>query len=197
MNSKGTQNNQKEASWYDDVYKLNTDYLGHYTQSRYYFIWSVICDRFLRSGLKLILDLGCGPGQFASLLSDKGIYNYCGLDYSKVAIALAQQQSPLHKFIQTDILQSDALKVADYDCVVALEFLEHIEQDIQILQRIKSGTKFYGTVPNFPYISHVRHFNNKQEVRSRYDHLFSGFSVDSLLGNKNGTTYYLIEGIKL
>ena len=55
----------KEADWYDEIYRQPHDYQAHYTQSRYYFLWSVIADRLIRSGVRRVLELGCGTGQFA------------------------------------------------------------------------------------------------------------------------------------
>jgi len=196
LNNKEKQKAPKEADWYDDIYKQPFDYQYHYTQSRYYFLWSVIGDRMIRSGVRRILDLGCGPGQFASFLYDKGLKDYCGLDFSQEAIAIAKRRCPFYEFVLTDIRECDILEVADYDCVVALEFLEHVDRDTKIIERIRPKTKFYGTVPNFPYISHVRHFLDEGEVRSRYHHFFSYFHVDKFLQNLSGMTYYLIEGIK-
>lgn len=186
----------KEAGWYDNSYEQSTDYHNHYTESRYYFLWSVIADRIMRSGLRRVLDLGCGPGQFAYLLYDKGLKEYRGLDFSYKAIETAKQRCPSFEFKATDIYGSDILEVTDYDCIVALEFLEHVQFDTEVINRIRSGIKFYGTVPNFPYVSHVRHFSDEREVRSRYQHYFSDFRVDTFLQNPKGTTYYLIEGTK-
>ncbi|MCP4723985.1 MAG: class I SAM-dependent methyltransferase [bacterium] len=196
MNNEENLNGAQESGWYDDVYKQPTDYHGHYTQSRYYFIWSVISDRMIRSGVKKILDLGCGPGQFAALLYDKGLRDYCGMDFSSEAIILAKRRCPNFKFLEEDIIKSDVVTSGEYDCVVSLEFLEHVKEDTGVIERIRPGTKFYGTVPNFPYISHVRHFNNEVEVISRYCSYFSEFHVDEFLQNMNGAKYFLIEGIK-
>lgn len=196
MNSEENLNGAKESGWYDEVYKQHTDYHSHYTQSRYYFIWCVISDRMIRSGVKKVLDLGCGPGQFAALLYDKGLRDYCGLDFSSEAIMVAKRRCPTVKFIKEDIIKSNTVTSKEYDCVVSLEFLEHVKEDTEILERIRPGTKFYGTVPNFPYISHVRHFKNEVEVISRYGRFFSEFLVDEFLRDMSGVKYFLIEGTK-
>jgi len=46
------------------------------------------------------------------------------------------------------------------------EFLEHIEHDLDVIRFIRPRTYFVGTVPNFPYVSHVRHFQDCDEVTS-------------------------------
>jgi 2-polyprenyl-3-methyl-5-hydroxy-6-metoxy-1,4-benzoquinol methylase len=187
----------QSAEWYDNKYENSAEYYKHYSESRYYFIWTVIVDRVIRNGLNKILDLGCGPGQVASLFRDKGISQYCGMDFSSKCIELAKQKCPDFSFIQEDIMKSDILESMDYDCVMAFEFLEHVEEDVKILERIRPGTKFYGSVPNFPNIAHVRHFSSEEEVRFRYGTCFSEFRVDTFPENPYGKVYYIIEGTKI
>ena len=52
-------------------------------------MWTVLADRIRRSGAKSVLDIGCGPGQFAACLFDMaGIETYTGLDFSAEAIRM-------------------------------------------------------------------------------------------------------------
>lgn len=183
--------------WYDKMYESDSRYSKHYSESDWYFLWTVVVDRIMRSGVRSVLDLGCGPGQFASLLCDKGLTQYCGVDFSARCIELAKQVCPRFEFRVADICNTDVIESCDYDCVVALEFLEHVENDIQVLDRIKSGTKLFGTVPNFSHISHVRHFSSEDEVRDRYESCFSSLQVDSFVGNAEGTIFFMIEGTRL
>ncbi len=183
----------RPAAWYDDVYRSDPEYRRHYTQSRYYSLWSVVADRLIRSGAKRILDLGCGPGQFALLLSDKGITEYCGLDFSDVAIQAARTVCPAFQFRTADICREGVLESLEYDCCLALEFLEHVEDDTGVLQRLRRGSRFYATVPNFADASHVRHFADVQEIEARYGRYFSECRVDSHRANPEGLMFFLIE----
>lgn len=188
---------EQPPEWYDTVYATRQGYRKHYTESTYYFMWTVIADRIVHGGVRAVLDIGCGPGQFASLLFDKGIGQYCGIDFSPKSIELAQRQCPSLEFMVADISESGILESQDYDCVVALEFLEHVEEDVAILKRIRKGAKFFGSVPNFACLSHVRHFSSDEEVRSRYGRQFSPFRVDSFVGDPKGHVFYVMEGIKI
>jgi len=187
----------KGADWYNQAFKQVAEYSLHYTESSYYFLWTVLTDRILRSRAGSILDLGCGPGQFASLLHDKGVRNYRGADFSSMSIDMARSRCPYFDFVVVDLAESDLLERFSYDCVVALEFLEHVEFDLDIIRRIRNGTKFFGTVPNFPYDSHVRHFANEIEVRTRYESFFTDFTVDAFLENTMGKTFFLMEGRRM
>ncbi len=79
----------------------------------------------------------------------------------------------------------------------ATEFLEHIEQDLEVIRFIRPGTYFVGTVPNFPYVSHVRHFQDCDEVTRRYAHFFTDFKVDAFRAKGHETMFFLLEGIKV
>ncbi len=186
----------KPAEWYDAVYESSPKYSSHYSESIYYPVWTVVTDRVMRSGAPAVLDLGCGPGQFAALLQDAGLSSYCGLDFSSKSIELARQLCPSYEFETADLSQPGVIETRPYDCLVALEFLEHVEDDIGILKRVRTGTTVLATVPNFPTTSHVRHFSNEAEVRGRYEHLFTSFYLNALLLHPRGTTLYLMEGIK-
>jgi SAM-dependent methyltransferase len=187
----------RPSTWYDSYYESNEEYHRHYTESGYYFLWAVVADRLMRHGYERILDLGCGPGQFASLLRDKGGKAYCGLDFSGTATKLARLQCPEFEFMTADICADGVLESLDYDCCTAIESLEHLEDDIGVIRRLRPGVPFYGTVPNVAHVSHVRFFRKEEEVRERYEPYFSGFRVESFRANSNGRMLYLMEGRKL
>ena len=185
---------EKDAIWYDKSFDKSNIWKKHYSLSDYYFLWTVIADRIARSGNKSILEIGCGSGQLACLLRDKGVKNYHGFDFSFKRIEQAKKICPEFDFSQQDALKTDLFTTYDYNATVATEFLEHVEGDIDVLNRIRSGTTFYGSVPNFPFTSHVRYFNNESEVIIRYKRCFQSLSVDSFLANERGSILYLIEG---
>jgi SAM-dependent methyltransferase len=187
----------KPAEWYDGVYGSSAKYSTHYVDSVYYPAWTVVADRIARSGAQCVLDLGCGPGQFAALLSDRGITAYRGLDFSKKSIELAQDHCPAYEFEQADISAPGVIESLGYDCVVSLEFLEHVEDDVGILRRIAEGTQVLATVPNYQSAGHVRIFSNEAEVLDRYLQLFTPCHVDRILLNPRGSTLFLIEGTKV
>jgi 2-polyprenyl-3-methyl-5-hydroxy-6-metoxy-1,4-benzoquinol methylase len=186
---------EQSAEWYDDAYSNpKTTYHEHYTQSIYYFIWTVIVDRTPETAS--VLEIGCGPGQLAAFLNDRGVAQYKGFDFSSQAIAMAKELVPSLEFHIADALTTDLLDDNDYDLVICTEVLEHIEADIEVLNRIRPGTRCIITVPNFPYPSHVRHFNNKIEVSDRYGKHFTSFRVNKFLKDPDKLCYFLLDGIK-
>lgn len=186
---------EKGAEWYDASFENNAHWKQHYSLSQYYFLWTVIADRIVRDGHAIILEIGCGSGQLAGLLRDKGITDYHGFDFSSKRIIQAEAVCPQFDFNVADAFKTDLFTTCDYTAVICTEFLEHVEHDIDVLVRIRPGTRFYGTVPNFPYLSHVRHFEDVAQVLARYEKCFQSLTVDTFLANDLGKKFYLLDGV--
>lgn len=187
---------EQDPAFYDQSFREHEHWRAHYTQSSYYPLWTIIADRIIRAGVTSILDIGCGPGQLALLLRDKGLPDYLGIDFSPERVEQAKKACPEFNFVLADIFETDLLETQRYDAVLCTEFLEHIERDRAVLHRVREGVRFYGTVPNFPAPAHVRSFDSAHEVLERYGEEFQDFMVDTHLANTNGIKYFLMEGIK-
>ena len=144
----------------------------------------------------MVLDIGCGPGQVAQFLQDRGLPGYFGLDLSPVAAEKAAKLCPGYQFKAENALETNVLQEISYDTVISLEFLEHVQKELSVLEKIRSRTRFIGTVPDFPYISHVRHFKSTQEVLDRYGYLFHTFTVDEFKDPSGRKRYFLLDGIR-
>jgi SAM-dependent methyltransferase len=187
---------QQDASYYDRLYARQGAYHQHYSTSPYYFLWSVIADRLLRAEVTSVLDVGCGAGQFAGLLRDRGLKQYCGFDFSSTAIRMARSVCPDWEFVAADALETDLFQTRDYQAVVCTEVLEHIESDIGLLKRVPANVLFFGSVPNFPDTAHVRFFPDCQAVLQRYGSLLRGCRVDALAYGDGGRQLYVLEGVR-
>jgi hypothetical protein len=95
-----------------------------------------------------------------------------------------------------DARHTDLYRTRQYDAVVTTEFLEHVEADLEILSRIPTGVRVLGTVPNFPFVSHVRHFKDVDSVEERYAPSFRSLRVDTFLGNASGKMSFLLDGMR-
>jgi SAM-dependent methyltransferase len=187
---------EQSCEFYDLTLEASDHWKKHYTESHYYSVWTVVADRINNLNPRKVIDIGCGPGQVDSLLKDLGIQEYLGIDFSSLRVRQAQSVYPDYKFISADIFESDILEVENYDCVLAMEFLEHVDNDISVIQRISPGTNVIATVPNFPSPGHVRHFRTDSEVLKRYLPYFMDLSVLPISGNKSGQVYFLLQGVK-
>ena len=187
---------EQSAASYDRVFVKHDHWRRHYTESPYFPVWTVIADRISRSQVNSILDIGCGSGQVAQLLHDKGLKNYLGIDFSVERICQARLVCPEFRFVVADIFETDLLSHHDYDGVVCLEFLEHVERDLQLIQNLRPGTLFWASVPNFGGKAHVRYFNSIEEVVQRYADYFDDFRVDEQFADSKGKKFFILEGVK-
>ena len=103
---------------------------------------------------------------------------------------------PNFEFHQADAFKTDLVTDSSFELITCMEFLEHVDGDIDFINRIPQGTQFIGTVPNFPYTSHVRHFESTPQVVERYSKLFNEFEIIELKGNSQGQLYFLFAGVK-
>ena len=182
--------------FYDTSFRNHEHWRRHYTKSPFYPMWSVIADRICRSGVRSILDIGCGPGQVAQLLRDKGIEEYAGIDFSAERIKRARSVCSGFQFIEMDIFESAILSEHGYDAVLCLEFLEHVDRDLEVIERIRQGTQFWASVPSFGDKAHVRYFGDVEEVEDRYGAFFGEFRVDEHRVDDEGNKQFLLEGIR-
>jgi 2-polyprenyl-3-methyl-5-hydroxy-6-metoxy-1,4-benzoquinol methylase len=187
---------ERAPRFYDLTFSLSRHMSTHYTRSPYYFLWAVVGDRLSRAGRAPILDIGCGAGQMACLLRDKGISGYLGIDFSRARIERARSVCPQFDFVWADIFDSDLLESYSYHAILALEFLEHVEEDLQLIERIRSGTRVLASVPNFPSFAHVRHFSGISHVSSRYQRYFATLSIDSFPAGQEEKVYFLLDGVR-
>lgn len=188
---------EKGPEYYDRAFDDDDPRRQHYTSSSYYFLWTVIVDRLRRLDARSVLEIGCGPGQLAAAIYDAHlIREYHGFDFSEPRVLQARRACPAFSFAVADAYTTDIFDTFRYDTAIATEFLEHVAGDLEILAKLPSGTRFLGTVPNFPYVSHVRHFSDDRDVLDRYQQVLQSCSVSSFLENDQGKTFFLIEGVR-
>jgi 2-polyprenyl-3-methyl-5-hydroxy-6-metoxy-1,4-benzoquinol methylase len=188
---------ERTADYYDEKFSSDVSFTQHYTESRYYGLWAIILDRLRRARNPRVLEIGCGTGQLAHLLHDmRFLDSYVGIDFSSVAIKQAQIRNPNWKFLCADIFEDRTLEDGDYNVVVSTEFLEHVEEDLAVVRRIRPSTMVIASVPNFPHPEHVRHFPNSQEVYGRYIPYFEELYVFPLPAHQSGLFHFLFQGYR-
>ena len=78
-----------------------------------------------------------------------------------------------------------------------MEVLEHIQEDLAVLSCFPQGTRCLLTVPNFPWRSHVRHFDSEASVSHRYGEFFQHLSVTRIKGVRTDQEqFYLLDGAR-
>ena len=194
---------EQNAQYYDNMYRTGGhigQYHVHYTESRYFPVWFRGAEIISSMNNPRVLDIGCGPGQFAHLLFDNGITSYKGIDHSSEAIELAKNNVPqwAGNFTVTNVFDIDSLP-ENIDIVTMFEVLEHLERDLDLLKLIPSGTQVLFSVPSYGSTSHVRQFKHPQNVKKRYKSLVDIILLEDFTDcPEQGKTIFLVYGtIKL
>ena len=142
----------------------------------------------------IIIDIGCGPGQFANLLFDNGYTDYRGIDFSEEAIINAKNRNVgYEELLSVENAYETNLFSTNYNTVILFEILEHVEGDLDILNRIKNGSNVLFSVPNFYSKGHLRLFQNKDEVISRYRDIVDILNVEEFI-LENDNVIFLVQG---
>jgi 2-polyprenyl-3-methyl-5-hydroxy-6-metoxy-1,4-benzoquinol methylase len=140
----------------------------------------------VRSGAR-VLDAGCGWGVTLDALERSG-YRASGLDISRRA--LERLDHPTRKLIEADLVSSLPANKTNFDAVVALDVIEHIDNDRAALKNLCRLTRPGGvaivSVPALPEL--YTEFDRVQGHRRRYvpatlTHAFtgSGLTIERML----------------
>jgi SAM-dependent methyltransferase len=100
-----------------------------------------------------VLEVGCGSGQGTRLLATAGASHVDGVDISESAIEHARQaHADQHLTFHLASGQQLPVAAASYDVVVALETLEHVDDDDlflrEIVRVIRPDGRFLCSTPN-------------------------------------------------
>lgn len=179
---------EKGPEYYNEIYsKEDSPYLGQPEELiHYYPSWTRAVDIIMRKSKVIggirIVDAGCGPGHFPRILEEKGFFSneknsYFGYDFSSQAIKMAKKMVN-HKnayFYEKNIISDEnpfreaySGRMFDSIIFVSFEFLEHVEEDLGVFDKMKKNSDIFITVPNFDSTGHVRFFEKTKDVSDRY-----------------------------
>jgi len=176
----------KEA--YDVIYAASKEYSKHYKDIKYYPIYKYVTDHIKKN--ERVLDLGCGPGHLAHMLSDKGIKKYLGIDFSGVAIAKAKERVPMFYFKEADIFNFNYIDYKDFT-IVATEVLEHLENDKDLIKMF-TKSKIIFSVPNFVGKNHYRTYNSEAEIEKYFQGFINIHNIKPFKMYKDNIIYVVI-----
>ena len=152
-----------EAGGYAGVFDLP------YKRSPYYPLFCTVAKTLEQHKVKRVLEVGCGTGSMAQLLLDRLPIDYCGFDFSPIAVAKAKSRTDrAQTFFVADATAASTYQGLDYEAIICTEVLEHIEDDLLAMRHWAPGTFCVCSVPNYDADTHVRYFKNAAEVASRY-----------------------------
>jgi len=127
--------------------------------------------RYLWAASKLIgtsmLEIGCSNGYGSQFFGNS--ISYLGLDYDATIVTVAREEGwgDNKQFIHADI---NTFELGQYDTIVAMEVIEHIDTGLQIAQKLKQHCKRllitvpYMETPGFWGEHHKLHMLNESHL---------------------------------
>ena len=171
------------AEWYDTAYLQYPPYADTPMRHLYQQVAKMI------PRLAPVIDLGCGSGYLASALQEANyIGEYVGLDFSPVAIEMAQSCFQNRQLVIPDFenfnknrytFQIQDLQKWEPEISVdthktiftCFEVLEHVSQDTDIVNLVPARSRFIFSVPNYWSRSHIRTFDSVGVAFTRFPQL--------------------------
>ncbi len=143
-----------------------------------------------------LLEVGCGVGRGIAILS-KHCEQYTGIDKNEKLIAQLQQSFPKAKFVYQNVPPLKDIPTDSYDCVVAFQVIEHIENDDLFIKELRRVLKNKGqliiTTPNIkrsltrnPW--HVREYT-AQQLSALMKRHFTKLRTYGVQGNEKVEAY--------
>lgn len=125
---------------------------------------------------KSIFEVGCSNGYGSQFFGDT--IDYLGLDYDEKVITVAKEEGwgDNKKFVHADI---NTFELEQYDTIVAMEVIEHLDNGLEIAQRLKRHCKRllitvpYMETPGFWGEHHRLHMLNENHLPG-FDYRFMG-----------------------
>lgn len=167
--------NRSEDIYADAKYKIILDFLKN------------------KNNLK-ILNAGCGSGELSFLLAQVG-HQVVGIDPSEEYINLAKKNLPsqLAGLCAFEVKAIENLSTGEeYDCVIALDVLEHIKNDAGALKKLVKALRLGGdlmiVVPALPFLfgfhdeqlKHYRRYTRSSLIRLIKSVVFAALGIKKL-----------------
>lgn len=124
-----------------------------------------------------MLEVGCSNGYGSQFFGDN--IKYLGLDYDHMIIEVAKEEGwgDNKQFVHADI---NNFELGQYDTIVAMEVIEHLDNGLEIVEKLKKHCKRllitvpYMETPGFWGEHHKLHMLNKSHFSSDIKFSFMG-----------------------
>jgi len=158
---------------------------------------------------KDILDVGCGPGHYSVALAKMGARSVLGIDFSEAMLEIARRRALYEHVERTCSFENvDFLThrfTQRFDCVVAMGFMDYIEDAHSAIQRVLAltdGTAFF----SFPAAGGLLAWQRRLRYRLRCPlflyteqairKIFEGTAVNHLSIERIARDYFVSAAMK-
>lgn len=161
-------------------------------------VWLKGLDNVIDNKIKMVVELGCGLGEFAKLLNkhwniDKIlIEKYIGYDFSEVALLKCSEIQDINKLKNKLDFFNEDLRIYDFTNEInhnyqpsdviycAYFFLEYIRTDKLLLSRIPSGSYISVTMAINKNEGQLHSYYNVQTILDKFINIIEILSIDKV-----------------
>jgi len=142
------------------------------------------------------LEIGVGHGLFLlHALRQEGLTEVVGVDISETSIALTKGLLEFSgvdfgnlRLIHEEVMATKFSSQGNFGFITMGEVLEHVEQPLNLLTRIKEllhlkGRAYISTCTNAPVVDHIYLFRNVEEIRSMISAAGLSIKEETIIAN--------------
>ena len=146
-------------------------------------------------GIDNVADLGCGVGNFVSVMTARGMRPemYVGVDNNHQGIMTAKAAYPGWKFIYGDMRDSRIRAEYDrYGAFLMLNLIDTLEDDLEFLASLPPDKHLVFSVSKTENPEARFFLTESNEVRNRYSSILSLKSVGRYINAGTGQAWFLV-----
>lgn len=140
-----------------------------------------------------VADLGCGPGNFTSVMAKRGQRRevYVGVDISHAQISTAKAAYPDWNFIYGDFKDPQIIgRYERFEAYLLLNVMDVLDDELGFLDLVPSEKPLLFSMPRFPKEGSLRYYEEISDLRARYSTHLSVKSVGRLMLGTDA--YYMV-----
>ncbi len=179
--------NERNNKQYNNYYRNKKKEEKHISKNKiknkpYYNIALKLFNKYCFDMTKNILEIGAGNGCFAKRFIKKfkpKIYDvyessFFACEMIKKKLIIINEETEINICIRNFKKVNNLEK---YGCVIALDVLEHINDDIKFLEKFKENTWVLMSLPTSLNIKHVRSFLTPDSIAYRYRNILRMYQI--------------------
>jgi len=176
-----------DKALYNDLYNMDDETHDRFVLS-YMPLFQRVTEIVSSNRMSPVLEVGCGRGVLAELMIAAEV-EYFGFDFNEIAVEKAKKRNGADRHFVADATNARTYALP-YNGIVCCEVLEHIDEDLGVMELWRPGCTCVCSVPNFDYQTHVRFFRSESEITARYDRLLEFARIERIAKSpKTGITW--------
>ena len=180
--SKERSKNERNSKYYNSKYKEKKK-RDKYHQA--YGVMKDLCKKYYSNPIN-VLEVGAGFGTFAKMFIDAfNPKSYTLYEFSSIVKKIKKKFN--NESCKIYIKNEDFREIDDmdkYDCVIAMSVLEHIKWDKEFLNKIKSNSWVFLSLPVTHAFEHVRGYLVPDSIFYRYEKILDIYEIRQILRPK-------------